>query len=349
MAERNRDYLKQEFQDGERPSGADFADLIDSFLNKTHDGLAVDTDSNLILSSGLGLGDSARDVAGTLRFNGASVQFHNGTSWVNLGSGGGGAFQPSGENGAVAYAGGNVGIGNFADAPPTYRLEVNLGNNTSEAEHVRFGNVVCSNGTGAFQPYAYVSHRNHASNTAYALRQSPQGDVHINAPAGQSVSIRQNGAEVRLAVSDNGNVVVGSASDLLDDDEAVLQVNGAAFKNDGEETWSITSDMRLKEDIRVLELGLEQLIQVQPVRFRYNGKAGTPSGQERIGVIGQEIEKIFPEMVQHRPYQNQDELDGDDLLIYNGSALTYVLVNAVKELATRVERLEEALIGRNRR
>ena len=31
MSERTRDFLKPEFKDGERPSGADFADLIDSF------------------------------------------------------------------------------------------------------------------------------------------------------------------------------------------------------------------------------------------------------------------------------------------------------------------------------
>jgi hypothetical protein len=79
------------------------------------------------------------------------------------------------------------------------------------------------------------------------------------------------------------------------------------------------------------------------VRFRYNGRAGTPTGQEGVGVLGQEIEQIFPEMIRRVPGGMDGETDAEDLRIYDGSALTFVLVNAVKELAGKVERLEQAL------
>lgn len=351
MTERNRDYLKQEFKDGERPSGTDFADLIDSFVNKTNDGLALDTDGNLQLARGVRLGDSAGTAAGTLRFNGGKVQFYNG-SWVDVASGAGGVFQPVGGSSAVAYASGNVGIGTFV-APPTYRLEVNLGANTSEGERVRFGNAVCSNGSLAFQGYACVSHKDHASNTNYALRQGPNGNVHINAPNGQPVSIRQNSTQIRLGVSAAGNVVVGAETDLNGAGAAVLQVAGPAFiggnLNITGEAFKATagawqpSDIRVKENIRNLELGLQHLVQVRPVRFRYNGKAGTPSGYEGVGIVGQEMEKIFPDMVRYVTPTDPAELDSDDLLMYNDAALTYVLVNAVKELADKVQKLEAAL------
>jgi hypothetical protein len=66
-------------------------------------------------------------------------------------------------------------------------------------------------------------------------------------------------------------------------------------------------------------------------------------GQEGIGVLGQEIEEIFPEMIR----KVRGGLDGEpgieDLRIYDGSALTFVLVNAVKELAVKVEQLEQKL------
>lgn len=342
MTERNRDYLKQEFKDGERPSGTDFADLIDSFVNKTNDGLTLDIDGNLQLARGVRLGNSAGTAAGTLRFSGGKVQFHNGTTWVDVASGAGGAFQPVGGSTAVAYAAGNVGIGTFA-APPTYRLEVVLGANASEADRVRFGNAVCSNGSAAFGGYACFSHLSHSSNTDYALRQGPNGNVHINAPNNQPLSIRQNGTDVRLGVSAAGHVVVGSESDLSGAGSAVLQVAGDAFKSSGTSAWTIPSDARLKEDIRDLELGLQHLVQVRPVRFRYNGKAGTTPGNEGVGIVAQEMEKIFPDMVQHVKNPNPGELHDDDLLVYNASALTYVLVNAVKELAGKVQRLEAAL------
>ena len=95
--------------------------------------------------------------------------------------------------------------------------------------------------------------------------------------------------------------------------------------------------------MRDLEVGLAQLRQVRPVRFRCNGRAGTPAGLAGVGVIGQEIEKIFPEMIRRVPGGVDGEPGLEDLRIYDGSALTYVLVNAVKELAGKVEQLEQAL------
>jgi hypothetical protein len=92
-----------------------------------------------------------------------------------------------------------------------------------------------------------------------------------------------------------------------------------------------------------LDVGLAQLRQVRPVRFRCNGRAGTPAGRAGVGVIGQEIEKILPELIRRVPGDVVGEPDLKDLLIYDGSALTYVLVNAVKELAGKVEQLEQAL------
>jgi hypothetical protein len=258
-----------------------------------------------------------------------------------------GAFQPLGVGGAVAYGGGNVGVGaSFSSAnPPAYRLEVNLDANTATTERVRFGHAVCSNGgAGTFAGYAVFSHDVHASDGNCALRQGPNGNVHINTPTGQPVSIRQSGTNIRLGVSAAGNVIVGSETDLaVAPPTATLQVVGDAFKNTGSGSWLIPSDARLKEDVRELEAGLAQLRRVRPVRFRYNGRAGTPAGQEGVGVLGQEIEKIFPEMIRQVPGGLDGEPDTENLRIYDGSALTFVLVNAVKELAAKVEQLEWAL------
>jgi hypothetical protein len=279
-------------------------------------------------------------------FHALEAEFDKITGVVTALNAGLGAFQPVGAAGAMAYAGGNVGIGtSFSTAnPPTHRLEVNLGDNTAPTEQVRFGNAVCCNGgAGAFAGYAVFSHNSHASDGDYALRQGPNGNVNLNAAAGQPVSIRQNGATIRLGISPAGNVVVGSESDLPGAGTAVLQVAGDAFKLTGSGSWLVPSDARLKEYVRDLDVGLAQLRQVRPVRFRCNGRAGTPPGLAGVGVIGQEIEKIFPEMIKRVPGDVAGEPDLQDLRIYDGSALTYVLVNAVKELAGKVEQLEQAL------
>src|SRR5439155_12411403 len=92
------------------------------------------------------------------KFHALETEFDNISGVITQISAGLGAFQPVGVAGAVAYTGGNVGIGSgFSNAsPPTYRLEVNLTANSGPAQQVRFGNVVCSNGGagGAFAGHA---------------------------------------------------------------------------------------------------------------------------------------------------------------------------------------------------
>jgi hypothetical protein len=282
------------------------------------------------------------------QFNGVSDEFKEISKVVAKISAGIGAFQPVGTGGAVAYAGGNVGIGaNFSAVnPPTHPLEVNLDVNTGPAQQVRFGNSVCCNGGNDFRGYAVFSHSGHATDTDCALRQGPNGDVQINAVAGQPISFLQGGTAVRMGISSGGHVIIGGNTDLPSPPippgvTALLQVTGEAFKlTPGHDVWHTPSDSRLKEDVRDLDVGLAQLRQVRPVRFRCNGRAGTPAGLAGVGVIGQEIEKIFPEMIKRVP---GGEPGLEDLRIYDGSALTYVLVKAVQELAEKVEQLEQAL------
>ena len=61
-----------------------------------------------------------------------------------------------------------------------------------------------------------------------------------------------------------------------------------------------------------------------------------------MGVLGQDIEQVLPETVERLPTDSND--DGlQDLRVFNPSALTYVLINAVKQLADKVDALERAL------
>lgn len=277
-----------------------------------------------------------------VEFHALETEFDSISGVISQLNAGLGAFQAVGTGGAVAYTGGTVGVGaNFsAGNPPTHAVEVFLGPNTGSAQQACFGNAVCCNGTSAtFAGYAVFSHSSRASDTDCALRQGPNGNVHINAAAQQPISFRQGGNNIRFAVSTAGNVVIGGGDVDLQGSTAVLQVTGNAAKDSGS-AWSSLSDARLKEDVCDFEGGIAQLRQVRPVRFRYNGRAGTSAGLAGVGVIGQEIEKIFPEMIQRIP---GGEPGLEDLRIYNGSALTYVLVNAVKELAGRVDQLEQAL------
>jgi hypothetical protein len=350
MAKQNRQHLRQEFQDGERPSGNDFADLIESGINQEDDGIVVDDDQNVSLVGGLTLGNPENGSQGMLRFDGGVVEIHDGADWGPLvpAVGPGGAFQEVDGGPNVAFSGGNVGIGELA-AAPTYRLEVELGDNTDEAQRVRFGTVAISNGQGAQQNRAIVAHRDHSTNEGYALAQGPTGETYINTPVGQQISFRQGGSSVRLAVSSEGRVIVNGATELPGSIAAdQLQVNGDAYKTQGGEQWNSPSDLRLKADVHDLDRGLADLLAVRPVRFRFNGKAGTSEGAEHFGIIGQEMEKVFPSMVKRVAAQIDEDTTWDDMRVYNGSGLTYVMINAIKELAGRVAQLEAELAAHRR-
>jgi hypothetical protein len=348
MPAHSRQHLQQEFRDGERPSGADFLDLIDSFVNLEDDGVRIApeaaADSSLEVPRGLHLGDSNSSVEGTLRYRGGTVQVHDGSGWVDIGGIGGGAFQTVGGGSDIAYSDGNVGI-NTGSAAPEHRLQVELGNNSTPTERVRFGNAVLSNGVQQDTNSACFYHRDHPGREAMALRQTPEGAVLINAPGGQTISLAQNRANVRLGISNTGKVIVGSNIDIGPDD-CRLAVNGNACKTQGGEVWILVSDARAKEDIRALDLGLEQILAIRPVRYRYNGRFGTRAGEEGIGIIGQEIEQVLPETTRHVPLRGDADTPADALLVYDGSALKYVLVRAVQQLAARIEALEAALARR---
>jgi hypothetical protein len=91
-----------------------------------------------------------------------------------------------------------------------------------------------------------------------------------------------------------------------------------------------TSDIRFKTNIKDLNYGLSDLMELRSVR--YNWKKDS-TGQEKIGFIAQELEQIIPEVVNI----------GTDSLQTRGvnyAELIPVLVNAIQEQQAIIENLE---------
>lgn len=101
-------------------------------------------------------------------------------------------------------------------------------------------------------------------------------------------------------------------------------VAGTAAKPGGG-TWTSTSDRRLKQDIRDYTDGLDALMQIRPVRYRYTEATGYNTETEYVGVIAQELEQVTPYMV------SAFEKEGEEFLAVDASSLTYLLINAVQE------------------
>ncbi len=144
-----------------------------------------------------------------------------------------------------------------------------------------------------------------------------------------------------------------------------LTIDGEGYKPGGG-SWANSSDARIKTVLGEYTQGLDAIKQVTPKRYVYKGndvtgaeaagvkfpeqKQGGPNPRsqhftvaekkkEFIGLVAQDVEGVMPEMVS----KTTGKIDGQEVTDYrrlDTNALTYALINAVKELAARVEALE---------
>lgn len=133
---------------------------------------------------------------------------------------------------------------------------------------------------------------------------------------------------------DNNRVGINTTSP----DEA-LSVNGDASKTGGG-TWATFSDKRVKQDIAAFSDGLDVVMDLKPVSFRYNANSGYSDTETKfIGFIAQDVEQVAPYMVSL--YDDSEGVSGlADKRVFNESALTKVLVNAIQEQQAHIESLE---------
>ena len=167
-----------------------------------------------------------------------------------------------------------------------------------------------------------------------------------------------NNAEKMRISGTNGNVGINQSSPGFQ-----LEVGGDAAKPGGG-VWATASDKRLKKDVKPFTDGLAQVMAINPVTFKYNGQGGLKAdGKDYVGVIAQEIQQVAPYTVSSFTHQKlalenkegsylpTETVTGEEtFLSYDGTAVTYMLVNAIKEQQkliderdARINSLEERL------
>jgi len=174
--------------------------------------------------------------------------------------------------------------------------------------------------------------------TAMSIDMSEAGNVKVNTgnllleTAGKYVQVAGSSSTFWAIGSSGGSNPPGTASTSL----AFHHWDGSAWNNEVEFDSSgnivadgnITaySDERLKSNIQTLESGLDKVNKLRGVTY-------TRDEKENIGVIAQEVEKVLPEVV--ITGNTEDKFKSVDY-----SRLTAVLIEAVKELSAKLEKLE---------
>jgi len=79
------------------------------------------------------------------------------------------------------------------------------------------------------------------------------------------------------------------------------------------------------------------------VWFQYNGQAGIETGDKKfVGIIAQEMQKIAPYTI--GTFMHQDSLGNKtEYLDYDANAVTYILINSVKEQQQVIEQKDAEL------
>jgi len=115
------------------------------------------------------------------------------------------------------------------------------------------------------------------------------------------------------------------------------------------EVWSVnglnqSSDRRLKKEIKPVANGLDKVLGMNPVTYRWK----QDDGHTHVGFIAQELEEVLPEVIrkgdsQKRGNNDRTSLAESDMYAVNYSEIIPVLVKAIQELSLKVKELEAQL------
>jgi hypothetical protein len=102
-------------------------------------------------------------------------------------------------------------------------------------------------------------------------------------------------------------------------------------------TWTITSDARVKQNAKWLEGGLDIINQIHPVEADYNGLHNTPAGQRVVSFVVEELRKILPGCVPSHRGRLRDGEEETDILDFNSHEILFQLILAVQQLSALVK------------
>jgi len=132
----------------------------------------------------------------------------------------------------------------------------------------------------------------------------------------------------RMTVQETGQVDIAGA----------LTINGG---------MSVTSDARLKRNVKKLNRGIETVLELNPVSFEYTGEKNTSTDRTYVGLLAQELQKIAPEFVSSHEvveYDNEGEVIGSsEVLKIHDTEIKYLLVNAIQQQQEMIEDLQTRL------
>lgn len=270
------------------PTPADFASTaVNQFLLRASGGVGINTNN----PNGAALNVNGLVTAAAFAGNGSSLSGVNATTvnglssssfWFTTGNAGttpGANFIGTTDNKAVVIKGSFVGVGrtNAITGSDYFSVEAPVGGTL-------FGGMYLNTASATGKPF-------------YGYAQAGGAVAYHYVDGSDANKWKLNIGGDRLTVTTAGLVGIGTTLP-----DATLSVGVGTADKPGGGSWGTFSDARLKKNIRPLTGALDQLMELRPVTFEYKDPQSIhelPGTQ--IGMIAQEVEKVFPDWVDTAP------------------------------------------------
>jgi hypothetical protein len=186
------------------------------------------------------------------------------------------------------------------------------------------------------------------------------GGGYISVLTTEAWSTTARGTKINIATTPNATAATAVAATFQPNGD--FQIFGSVATKVGGGSWVAPSDPRLKTEVADYKRGLDAVLALNPIQFRYSGKGGIRDTETVF--YGLDADKTFPAvpeivgrtMVVLEPAEQGEReigLHGAEIVPYeepdtevltiDPSALVYVLINAVKELEARLAAAEAKL------
>ena len=115
-----------------------------------------------------------------------------------------------------------------------------------------------------------------------------------------------------------------------------LFAHGETLKAGGSSQWTVVSDARLKNVVATFDMGMGELVQLQPRVFRYkDGLAmGADPDKLYVGLLAQEVPDRLAQFcrVSARVRLREEDIEETEIFMLDHSCLQFVTMNAIREV-----------------
>lgn len=236
----------------------------------------------------------------------------------------------------------SIAMGYNAQAAESYSTSIGYNTLADEILAVAMGDSTSAN---AFNSFAIGKENIANGQLSFAFNNNTTAQSYLSAVFGQfnvvsgttdswvdtePVFVVGNGSDNlnrsnALTILKNGQTIIGGDAS----EGYKLRVYGGDAAVDAGFGWKTDSDRRLKKDIAPIENALEKLSGLRAVE--YNTLDESDDTQKHLGLIAQELELAFPELV---------TTDDDGYKSVDYSKFSSVLIEAVKELKFKNDQLK---------